>query len=52
VFCLVLSLLLRSQAIGMAFVVATGAALLVQLGVKWGVRRLCAPQHANGGKPA
>ena len=52
VFCLVLSLLLRSQAIGMAFVVATGAALLVQLGVKWGVRRLCAPQHANGEKPA
>lgn len=35
VFCLVLSLLLRSQSIAFAFACATGAALVVQLGVKW-----------------
>lgn len=46
VFCLVLSLL-RAQPIGMAFLLATGAALVVQLGVKWGVQRFCAAQHAS-----
>ena len=51
-FCLVLSLLLRSYTIGMAFALATGAALVVQLGVKWGVQRLCAPQRAGGRKLA
>lgn len=35
VFCLVLSLLLRSQPVAMAFLLATGAALVAQLGVKW-----------------
>lgn len=45
VFCLVLSLLLRSQPVGMAFLVATAAALAVQLGVKWIVH--LAPQRAS-----
>jgi hypothetical protein len=40
VFCLVLSLLLRSQPIAIAFLLATGAALVVQFGVKWIVGRL------------
>ncbi len=42
VFCLVLSLLLATQPLASAFLLATGAALAVQLGVKW----LCAPQRA------
>lgn len=42
VFCLVLSSLLRSQSTGMAFLLATGAALAVQLGVKWIVQHLAA----------
>lgn len=42
VFCLVLSSLLRSQSIGMAFLLAAGAALAVQLGVKWIVQHLAA----------
>ena len=52
VFCLVLSLLLRAQPIGMAFLLATGAALMVQLAVKWGMRRFYAQQHAGGEKAA
>jgi len=43
VFCLVLTLLLRELALGMAFLLATAAALAVQLGVKW----ICAPQRAG-----
>ena len=35
VFCVTLSLLLRQQSIGMAFLAATGAALVVQLAMKW-----------------
>ncbi|MCD2515910.1 hypothetical protein LQ564_06215 [Massilia sp. G4R7] len=35
VFCVTLSLLLRQQSIGMAFLLATGAALVVQLAMKW-----------------
>ena len=35
VFCVLLSLLLRSESIAFAFACATGAALVVQLGVKW-----------------
>jgi hypothetical protein len=35
VFCLVLSLLLRTESIGLAFLVATCAALAVQFAVKW-----------------
>ena len=52
VFCLVLSLLLRAQPVGLAFLLATGAALMVQLGVKWGMRRYDAQQHAGGEKAA
>ncbi|MFN3791599.1 hypothetical protein [Massilia sp.] len=52
VFCLVLSLLLRSQTIAVAFLSATGAALLVQVGVKWIVQRSCAPQRAGEEKAA
>ncbi|MGH8855750.1 MAG: hypothetical protein ACREWI_15920, partial [Telluria sp.] len=48
VFCVVLSLLLRVQTIGMAFLVATGAALAVQLAVKW----IYAPQRARPHKAA
>ncbi len=40
VFCLVLSLLLRMQPVGIAFLLATAAALVVQLGVKWTVQHL------------
>lgn len=39
VFCLVLSLLLRLQPPGTAFLLATGAALAVQLGVRWLLQR-------------
>ncbi|SFC95960.1 hypothetical protein [Massilia yuzhufengensis] len=39
VFCVVLSLLLRAQPIGVAFLVATGNALVVQLAVKHFVQR-------------
>jgi len=35
VFCVTLSPLLRHQSIGTAFLLATGAALLVQLAMKW-----------------
>lgn len=42
VFCLVLSLLLRSESIAYAFAVATAAALAVQLGVKWLLERRAA----------
>ena len=51
VFCLVLSLLLRSHTIGTAFLLATMAALAVQLGVKWIVPRV-APQRAGTRKAA
>jgi hypothetical protein len=51
VFCLVLSLLLRSHAIGTAFLLATVAALAVQLSVKWIVPRV-APQRAGTRKAA
>ena len=39
VFCAVLSLLLRAQSIGIAFLLAAGTALAVQLAVKWLVGR-------------
>ncbi|MCC2955979.1 hypothetical protein LK542_10175 [Massilia sp. IC2-477] len=39
VFCVVLSLLLRAQGIGLSFLAATMAALAVQLGVRWLVQR-------------
>ncbi|WP_292045533.1 hypothetical protein [Massilia sp. UBA6681] len=55
VFCLVLSLLLGSQPVGLAFLLATGAALVVQLGVKWMVQRSCAqdlPKARAGGQKA
>lgn len=42
VFCLVLSSLLRSQPLGTAFLAALGAALAVQLGVRWIVQQLAA----------
>ncbi|WP_051933433.1 hypothetical protein [Massilia sp. BSC265] len=48
VFCLVLSSLLGAQPAASAFLLATGAALLVQLGVKW----ICALQHARRGAAA
>lgn len=48
VFCVLLSLLLRTQPVGMAFLAATAAALVVQLGVKW----ICAPQRAGRGAAA
>lgn len=51
-FCVVLSLLLRTQPIGLAFLLATGAALAVQFGLRWFLQRLCAPQRASGGKAA
>ena len=44
VFCVALSLLLGEQAIGTAFLLATGAALLVQFAVKWWIG---APQRAS-----
>ena len=47
VFCLLLSLLLQAQPIGMAFLWAAGAALLVQSGLG-----ICAPQRAGRHKPA
>lgn len=47
VFCVVLSLLLRAQPIGIAFLAATAAALAVQLAVRWIVRQLAA-QRAGG----
>ncbi|RZA33765.1 MAG: hypothetical protein EOP92_19160 [Lysobacteraceae bacterium] len=47
VFCVVLSLLLRSQAVGIAFLAATAAALVVQLAVRWIMRQLAA-QRASG----
>lgn len=52
VFCLVLSLLLRAQPVGVAFLLATGAALCVQLAVKWRMRaalRGAACRPARGG---
>jgi hypothetical protein len=52
VFCLVLSLLLPVQGIGTAFLAATAAALVVQLGVKWYLQRLCAPQRATAREAA
>jgi hypothetical protein len=52
VFCLALSLLLGAQPVGTAFLLATGAALAVQLGVKWGMRRRCAPQRASAREAA
>ncbi len=39
VFCVVLSLLLRERPIGAAFLLATGAALAVQLAMKWWMGR-------------
>lgn len=48
VFCLGLSLLLRAQPVASAFLLAAGAALAVQLGLRWGKQRLCAPQRAGG----
>jgi len=52
VFCVVLSLLLRSQGIAIAFAAATGAALAVQFGLRAVQQKLCAPQRAAGGKAA
>lgn len=56
VFCLALSLLLGSQPIGLAFLLATGAALVVQLGVKWAcsvfARKDLPKAHASGRKAA
>lgn len=46
VFCLALSLLLRSQPIGIAFLLATGAALTVQLAVKWGLPRIASRERS------
>jgi hypothetical protein len=48
----VLSLLLPVQGIGTAFLAATAAALVVQLGVKWYLQRLCAPQRATAREAA
>lgn len=42
VFCLVLSLLLRSDSVGLAFLASTCAALVVQFAVKWIVGRAAA----------
>lgn len=49
VFCVTLSLLLPQQSIGVAFLVATGAALAVQLAMKWW---LDAAQRASRAKAA
>jgi hypothetical protein len=52
VFCLVLSLLLRQQGIGLAFVLATGAALAVQFGLRALQQKLCAQGRAADRKAA
>jgi len=49
VFCVVLTLLLPRQSIAAAFLLATGAALLVQLAMKWWIG---APQRASRSKAA
>ncbi len=47
VFCVTLSLLLRQQSIGMAFLIATGAALAVQLAMKWSMGAAQRASRAN-----
>ena len=47
VFCVTLSPLLQQRSIGMAFLLATGAALLVQFAMKWGMDAAQRASRAN-----